>query len=218
MEKFIQTIGYTNFRPQPTTNCTPIKSLTPGTVVQVLPEEVDGTWYKGKLEDGTVGYVTSLTWYVEDFIPDWLVTEMEIVRCGNAYLGVPYVFGSSRSTDVSFDCSDFQQWIYGKNGIKLPWDSRQQSLSGEPVDLNELMSGDLVFFAYDNGYIHHVSQYVNIEGKDRLLHTFSTTSDIYDMNLVKIKDNCGGVTWSDFSPGSYWRNRATLARRVISRA
>ena len=51
---------------------------------------------------------------------------------------------------------------------------------------------------------------------DRLLHTFSTDSDVLDVNLSKLKEGTGGITYSDFSEGKYWREIAKFARRMIN--
>jgi hypothetical protein len=229
MEKYIATIGAVNFRNAPgTTGTRVIKTLPNGTVLLVLGTDATTGWYHARLEDGTEGYITYLSKYVKEYVPAWEAVEKSILELAESFI-LPngnvckYVFGAQRyrfgqapSLPV-FDCSSLQRYVYGTAaGITLGADSRQQSQQGIAVDLNSLRTGDLLFFAYESGYVHHVAQYVNVDGKDRLLHTFSTTSDVFDKNLKKLRDNCGGPTYSDFSPGSYWRNRATSARRVIN--
>jgi hypothetical protein len=51
-------------------------------------------------------------------------------------------------------------------------------------------------------------------GDDKLLQTFNTTNTIYDEDLHATGGK-NGVTFSDFSEGSYWRNKASFARRVL---
>lgn len=228
MEQFIQTIGHVNFRSGPEISSTVIKNLDPSTVVQVIGT-IDGTtWYRGKLDDGTEGYITSKPAYVQDYEPTWLTTAKKILDYGQRYLSKPifdvndkpvmnpkgyqaitydYVFGSNRTTDTDFDCSDLQQWIFGHAaGIHLGWTSRAQAKEGTAIDPKDVRTGDLVFFAYADGYIHHVSQVVkagpHADEQDQLFHTFRPGI---------------GVTFSSFAPGSYWHDHANLvvARRMI---
>lgn len=228
MEKSVTTLVHVNFRKGPSTDYAVIKTLDTNTVVQVTGILDGTTWYQGKLEDGTVGYISSKPEYVAEYVPAWLATAKAVVAYGEKYLskpkvdasgknvyvnGVlqttyPYVFGSDRTTDVDFDCSDYQQWIFNHAaGIKLPWDSRSQSQVGTQVSYDDLRTGDLVFFAYSDGYIHHVAQVVKADphtgSVDQLLHTFRPGI---------------GVTYTSFAPGSYWRSQAGLytARRVIA--
>lgn len=217
MEQFIVTKTGVNFRTGPGTNYSVIKLLPTGTVVQVL-EAVSGvTWYKGKLDDGTVGYISSLTQYVAPYVPEWLTTVTSVKDYGAKYLGVPYEFGSSRSNDTTFDCSDFQQWIYehAVSGYDLHADSRSQCANdGVEVSIDDIRSGDLVFFSHDgtDGGVYHVAQYVY---PNKILHTYSTTCNIYDESLALVRTGGGGVTFSDFAPGKYWRNIAYKIKRIV---
>ncbi|WP_350356237.1 C40 family peptidase [Cohnella hashimotonis] len=130
----------------------------------------------------------------------------KIIAEGMRYIGTPYEYGSDRSTDASFDCSDFVKWIFSRAvGIELPSDSRSQ---GDYVkkegavssDWRELKRGDLMFFmsyrgtsasaygdsAKSNAEITHVALYL---GDGKMLQTYSK-----DSGGVRI-DPIDGTTW-----------------------
>lgn len=72
------------------------------------------------------------------------------------YLGVPYVWGGENPA-IGLDCSGLVKLVYKKFGIDLPHYSRSQAQLGVAVKLDELQSGDLVFFGSP---IHHVGIYL----------------------------------------------------------
>lgn len=222
MEHFIKAIVGINFRLLPDANSLSTRVLPKGTIAEVIKEdeETNTTYYQVVLEDGSTGYVTSKPQYVIDYIPEWERLEMNIAADGESFLGANYVFGAKRYTIGQapsvpvFDCSSFQRYIFGLNGISLGYDSRQQSIQGTSASLDDLRSGDLVFYS-DDGYVYHVVQYINVNGFDRILHTFDkTNTNIVRDRYLEPTGQIGGVTYSDFSVGTYWRNHADFARRV----
>lgn len=218
MEHHIRTIGTVNFRTGPGTSNSIIQNLAKGTVLHVLEVVPGVTWYRARIvADGREGYISSLPQYVEDFTPDWEQKVGKVLDLANSYLGTPYVFGSTRHNDTSFDCSDLVQYCYEKAlGIKLSGDSRSQSKEGVAVDYSQyknMRSGDLVFFDTNaDGIINHVAMYVY---PNKLLHTYSTTAAVYDQSGKQIKKNGGGVTWSDYVDGSSWRKKTVGVRRIV---
>ncbi|MCM3632827.1 MULTISPECIES: C40 family peptidase [Paenibacillus] len=120
-----------------------------------------------------------------------------VIATGKKYLGVPYVFGAKSGITSAFDCSSFTQYVFKKNGISLPRNSRQQSKVGKYVSKSNLKAGDLIFSDTNrDGVINHVSIYM---GNNKLLHTYSK----------KV-----GVTISTFK-GSSWDKTYVTARRVL---
>ena len=83
------------------------------------------------------------------------------------YLGTPYQWGGS-TPETNFDCSGLVQWSYAQSGIQIPRVTYDQidAPNGKPVDRDELLPGDLVFFA-DNGDVHHVGMSL---GGDKFIH------------------------------------------------
>lgn len=130
----------------------------------------------------------------------------QIIAEGMRYIGTPYEYGSDRSTDATFDCSDFVKWIFSHEaGIELPSDSRGQGVyvknkGAVSSDWRELKRGDLMFFmsyrgtsvsAYEdsvksNAEITHVALYL---GDGKMLQTYSK-----DSGGVRI-DTIDGTTW-----------------------
>jgi len=117
----------------------------------------------------------------------------KVIADGMRYLGTPYEFGSDRSTDKTFDCSDFVKWIFDETlGTDLPGDSRGQGdyveEKGDVVtDWHRLKRGDLMFFMSYRGAsasdykgidkskarITHVALYL---GDGKMLQTYSVDS------------------------------------------
>jgi cell wall-associated NlpC family hydrolase len=83
------------------------------------------------------------------------------------YLGTPYQWGGS-TPETNFDCSGLVQWSYAQAGIQIPRVTYDQidAPNGTPVSRDELLPGDLVFFA-DGGDVHHVGMSL---GGDKFIH------------------------------------------------
>ena len=97
------------------------------------------------------------------------------------FLGVPYVWGGE--TPKGFDCSGFVQYVYAKHGINLPRTADIQATVGQKVDRKEdLMPGDLVFFASDYENISHVGIYV---GDNKMIHASSGYNKITFDDLTR---------------------------------
>lgn len=92
------------------------------------------------------------------------------------YLGVPYVYGGSSPTG-GFDCSGFVQYVYRQMGIDLPRTADVQYLVGTPVEKDQLMTGDLVFFAGDYVNVSHVGIYLS---DGNFIHASTTYGIAYD--------------------------------------
>ncbi len=58
--------------------------------------------------------------------------------------GVPYRNGGADLT--GFDCSGFTQYVFGRHGIALPRDVKDQFAVGNAVSRDDIAAGDLVFF------------------------------------------------------------------------
>jgi len=90
-----------------------------------------------------------------------------IVRTAKRYIGLPYRWGGS-SAEHGFDCSGLAMAVYHYNGINIPRSSREQYMAGNPVDVRNLLPGDLVFFTTSWGKrVSHVGIYA---GDGRFIH------------------------------------------------
>ena len=84
------------------------------------------------------------------------------------FLGLPYLWGGTSS--CGYDCSGLMYRLFESAGIRIPRDAGDQACYGKRVEKEELLPGDLVFFA-DNkgrGKVHHVGMYV---GNGAFLHS-----------------------------------------------
>lgn len=72
-------------------------------------------------------------------------------------LGIPYVWGGTSMS--GFDCSGLTQYVYGKFGKSLPRTAAAQSLATQPVSMNSLRPGDLLFWG-GRGSAYHVAIYI----------------------------------------------------------
>jgi cell wall-associated NlpC family hydrolase len=80
-------------------------------------------------------------------------------------VGKPYVWGATGPD--TYDCSGLVQRSYSMAGVSLPRTSREQARVGTPVQLADLLPGDLLFWAYnpaDLSTVHHVAMYLG-DGK-----------------------------------------------------
>jgi cell wall-associated NlpC family hydrolase len=94
-----------------------------------------------------------------------------------------------------FDCSGFTQYVFAQHGVKLPRGVREQFSAGQPVQLDALEAGDLLFFATDAPAATHVGIAV---GGDGFVHAPSTT----------------GVVRVERLSTRYWAQRFVGARRI----
>jgi peptidoglycan DL-endopeptidase CwlO len=83
------------------------------------------------------------------------------VNAARTTLGDPYQWGATGPT--TYDCSGLTQWAYAQGGVTLPRTSREQWFSGTHPSLDQLLPGDLLFWAtnpVDPSSIHHVAIYL----------------------------------------------------------
>ena len=95
----------------------------------------------------------------------------EIIATAMKLKGVPYFWGGM--TPKGVDCSGLVRWSYLMNGILLPRNASQMVHCGDPVSLDALQRGDLVFFgtpAKDGKpqRVTHVGIYI---GNNHIIHS-----------------------------------------------
>jgi len=119
------------------------------------------------------------------------------------FLGIPYRFGGV--TPKGFDCSGFVRFVFRSVGIDLDRTSRSQSCQGDPVSLDDLQPGDLLFFACRGVRrgVSHVGIYL---GDGRFIHASAWSGP--GMHCVKM----GGLT------SRYFADRLVAARRILTGA
>lgn len=113
-------------------------------------------------------------------------------------VGTPYRWGGN-TPDSGFDCSGLIGYVYrDAAGISLPRTTRELIVMRAPdVSINELQTGDLVFFATEGGNrVSHAGIYV---GEGRFVHAPQT----------------GGTVKLDSLDKPYWQKAYLNAKRVI---
>ena len=114
-----------------------------------------------------------------------------------SFVGKPYVYGSS-NPDVGFDCSGLVQYVLLQSGVKkLPRSSLEMYEHSSPIEVDNLVVGDLLFFRTSNSQINHIGIYV---GEGRFIHAPSSG------NFVRL----------DKLEQSYWQKAFAGGRRVLS--
>lgn len=122
-----------------------------------------------------------------------------IISHGKKFLGVKYVFGARTGRTNAFDCSSYTQYLYGKQGIRIPRTARAQAKRGSYVKVANLKPGDLLFFSVPGRFRNdrtpgHVGIYM---GNGRMIHAVPPR-----------------VTITNVSKSSYWKRTYLGARRV----
>ena len=128
-------------------------------------------------------------------VPSVPVAPSAIVDTAMKLRGVPYRNGGSDPS--GFDCSGFVQWVFAKNGVRLPREVREQYGAGQKIGLREVRPGDLVFFQTVSRGASHVGLVI---GSDQFVHAPSST----------------GVVRIERLTATYWSRRFVGARRISS--
>ena len=84
----------------------------------------------------------------------------KMVAMAHQFLGLRYLWAGI--SPYGFDCSGFMYTLHRVLGIQIPRDADDQRNSGQPVKPENLLPGDLLFFAYEHGkgFVHHVGMYI----------------------------------------------------------
>lgn len=99
------------------------------------------------------------------------------------WLGAPYLWGGLTLGGV--DCSGLVQSVWKLHGRRIPRDSDQQSRFGEEVDpgpeFENLLPGDLCFFAEEPGRVSHVAMST---GGSKIIHASLGNGGVARNDLV----------------------------------
>ena len=111
-----------------------------------------------------------------------------IVREAKRFLGVPYLWGGVSPS--GFDCSGLVRALFGRYGIYLPRDTKDQIKVGREIDRRETKAGDLLFFD------RHVALAL---GRSRILHSSVGGSGVRINSLLQGDDDYRADLDRDFA-------------------
>ena len=116
-----------------------------------------------------------------------------IARTALSLRGVPYKLGGTDTR--GFDCSGLVQYVFALHGLGMPRVVRDQVRFGQPVPLDALEPGDLVFFETTGDEVSHVGIAI---GGDQFVHA----------------PNARGAVRINRLTSGYWAERVVAARRL----
>jgi len=125
-----------------------------------------------------------------------------VLSTADEYVGTRFRYNGT-SPHNGFDAAGFVQWVFWREGVRLPHSARRMADLGDAVSTRPgaLRPGDLLFFANDGENISHVAIYV---GNDRIIHASSTGNGVrYDV-------------LGEGDRGRWFGGHLVLARRIVS--
>lgn len=96
-------------------------------------------------------------------------------------IGKKYVWGAVGPH--TFDCSGLSTYVYKQKGITLPRTANAQSRTGQSIERESLLPGDLVFFDTSRNKtkgVNHVGIYI---GNNRFIHASSAKHQVIETSL-----------------------------------
>jgi cell wall-associated NlpC family hydrolase len=133
--------------------------------------------------------------FPEESAPPSQTVRYKLAKAARTFLGLPYRWGGM-SERRGADCSGLVKMIFAKLHVELPRTSREQIQSGQEVPLDNLETGDLVFFSSGGDTPTHVGVYI---GNHQFLHA---------------EKKAGRVIITDLSQ-AWYAERFLGARRVV---
>ena len=133
--------------------------------------------------------------FPEESAPASQTVRYKLAKAARTFLGLPYRWGGM-SERRGADCSGLVKMIFAKLHVELPRTSREQIQSGQEVPLDNLETGDLVFFSSGGDTPTHVGVYI---GNHQFLHA---------------EKKAGRVIITDLSQ-PWYAERFLGARRVV---
>ena len=122
-----------------------------------------------------------------------------IIENAENFLGTKYKYGGT--TRKGIDCSGLIYTAFLMEDIALPRTSRDISLLGNRLDLEEVLEGDLLFFETNKNrsVINHMGLVVAVQ--NNVIHFIHSTTS-------------RGVIISQLTQ-NYWREHFVMARRIL---
>jgi hypothetical protein len=113
---------------------------------------------------------------------------------------VDYKWGGN--TQAGWDCSGFIKYMYAQFNMNLPRTASEISKLGKSIDMNQLTSGDLLFFGSGSNVTHVAMVYYSEDGTQKIIHCASSTG----VTINSFDDN----TWKN-----YWSKKYLFSKRIV---
>jgi len=111
-------------------------------------------WVEVALPDGRTGWIRRSDVRLSAD-PDQAVALDGFYLTAQSLVGIPYLWGGTETR--ALDCAGFIYRLFHAYGISLPRDADDQAVAGQPVSLDQLRRGDLVFSSdVKGGAVTHV--------------------------------------------------------------
>lgn len=122
-----------------------------------------------------------------------------VIETARSFEGVPYRYGGT--TDRGMDCSGLLFTSFQTHNIPFPRSSYLMADTGQKIDLNEVIAGDLLFFRTTRrgGRINHVGLVVDASDAEIQFIHASTSRGVIISSLTE----------------AYWRQAFVKAVRVF---
>jgi len=160
-KKMMVTAMYDQIWEQPRASGKAVSDVVLGNIL--IDRGRKGSWRRVELVDGRNGYIPSSSIMDLKKMEQIKQDPEKMVELAYRFIGIPYFWGGLSTK--GFDCSGFTQTLYKSIGILLPRDANMQVNSGKEVvldeALNNLQTGDLLFFGKSIDKITHVGMYIS---------------------------------------------------------
>ena len=123
--------------------------------------------------------------------------EVNLLKIARACIGASRYQRGSRLADAPdvLDCSSFIKWLYAQRGIWLPRRTVQQMEIGTPIDLSNIVAGDVIFTTGRvNYYLDDPAQGVGhagfATGEGTVVHAANSRTGIVESKLDNFLGKC----------------------------
>ncbi|TDM10465.1 C40 family peptidase [Macrococcus lamae] len=130
--------------------------------------------------DGPLKLRTADVVIQQNYWPDIQHDFKQLYNTARQSIDLGYLWGGMSS--YGYDCSGFVYQMYRHMGHKLPRDAHEQYAVTHPVEKDELMPGDLVYFSSNQSIdsISHIGIYI---GDGMMIHSPHTPKAIEEMTI-----------------------------------
>jgi len=145
-----------------------------------LAEEVPG-WVRVALPGGGTGWIAAAD--VDGYRAGVAFDRNDLVEAGRQFVGLMYLAGGAHG--LMLDCSGLLHLIFRRYGHVYPRDANDAVRQGEPVAVEDVEFGDLLYFAKpDTGFVYHCGV---CTGMPSMLHVSQTDWACLDEPMTDVR-------------------------------